>query len=54
MCLENLKKTGLKGSAKFLSVDFDPIETNNISDIHIYLMKRKQYKMFALIKKTFI
>ena len=34
------KKTGLKGVAKFFSVDFNPIDTNNILDIHKYLMKR--------------
>ena len=36
-------------------VDFNPIETNDILDIHKYLMKRTRYKiMFALIKKIFI
>ena len=33
------KKTGLKGSVKFLLVDFNPIDSNDILDIHIYLMK---------------
>ena len=34
-------KTGLKRSANFFSVDFftAPIDTNDISDIHRYLMK---------------
>ena len=34
------KKTGLKGIVKLFSVDFNPIDNNNISDIHKYLMKR--------------
>ena len=31
--------TGLKGSVRFSSVDFDPIDTNNTLEIHRYLMK---------------
>ena len=34
------KKTGLKGVAKFFSVDFNPIDTNDILDIYKYLMKK--------------
>ena len=34
------KKTGLKRVVKFLSVDFNPIDTNNSLDIRKYLMKR--------------
>ena len=34
------KKTGLKGVTNFFSVDFNPIDTNNIIDIHKYLMER--------------
>ena len=34
-----MKKTGLKKTVKFCSVDFDPIDTNNILDVHRYLMK---------------
>ena len=49
------KKTGLKGVAKFLSVNFNPISTNDILDIHRYLTKRTWYKIiFGLIKKIFI
>ena len=29
-----MKKTGLKGAVNFLSVGFNPIDTNNISYIH--------------------
>ena len=28
-----MKKTGLKGSVKFFSVDFNPIDTNDILDL---------------------
>ena len=35
------KKTGLKGSIKFFSIDFNPIYTNDILDVHKYLMKGK-------------
>ena len=38
--INNIKKTGLKGVAKLLSVDLYPIDTNDILDIHKYLMKR--------------
>ena len=48
-----MKKTGLKHVVNIFFVDFDPIDTNNILDIHKYLMKRKWYKMFGLIKKIF-
>ena len=34
------KKPELKGVVRFFSVDFNPIDTNNILDIHKYLMKR--------------
>ena len=34
------KETGLKGVVKLFSVDFNPIDTNNILDIHRHLMKR--------------
>ena len=38
----------------FYSVNFNPIDTNDILDIHNYLMKRRWHKMFRLIKKIFI
>ena len=34
-----MKKTGLKHVVNIFFVDFDPIDTNNILDIHKYLMK---------------
>ena len=50
-----MKKTRLKRILKFFSVDFNPIDTNNILDIHKYLMKGTRYKIiFGLIKKIFI
>ena len=50
LCLGNIakdftinhkKKTGFKGIEIFCSADFSPIDTNNILDIHRYLMKGK-------------
>ena len=42
--INNIKKTGLKGVVFFfvvvVVVDFNPIDTNDIVDIHKYLMKR--------------
>ena len=37
--INSMKKTGLKGAVKYFSVDFNPIDTNDILDIHKYLMK---------------
>ena len=45
--IHNMKKTGLKGIVNFFfSVDFNPIDTNNILDIHKYLMKKDDIKFF--------
>ena len=33
------KKTGLKGSVKVFSVDYNPIDTSDILGIHRFLMK---------------
>ena len=38
--LKKKKKTGLKGVVNFFSVDFNPIDTNDILGIHKYLMKK--------------
>ena len=38
--INQMKKTELKGVLIFLCVEFNPIDTNNILDIHKYLMKR--------------
>ena len=35
-----MKKTGLKRTVQIFFVDFNPIYTNNILDIHKYLIKR--------------
>ena len=37
--INNMKRTALKGSVQFFSVDFDPIDTDDILDIHRYLIK---------------
>ena len=53
--IDNMKKAGLKGVVKFSSVDFNPIDTNDIVDIHKYLIKGTWYKIIVdLIKKIFI
>ena len=54
--INNLKKrTGLKASATFFSVDINPIDTNDILDSHKYLMKKSVYKtIFELIEKIFM
>ena len=38
--INNMTKTGLKGVVKLFSVDFNPIDTKDILNIHRYLMKR--------------
>ena len=37
--LDNVKTSGLKGSVMVFSVDYNPIDTNYILDIHTYSMK---------------
>ena len=37
-----MTKTALKETVNFFSVDFIPIHTNDILDIHKYLMKIKE------------
>ena len=52
----NMKKeTGLNGVIKLFSVDFNTIDTDDILNIHKYLMKGTWWKInFELIKKIFI
>ena len=65
LCLDNISKdftinimkikTGLKGNVNFFFVNFNPIVTNDILDIHNYSMKKTEYEtMFGLINKIFI
>ena len=50
-----MKKIGLKGIVNFFSVDFNSVDTNDILDIHKYLMKKTWYEIiFGLIKKIVI
>ena len=44
-----MKKTGLKRSVKFLSFDFNLIDTNDVLDIYKYLMKRAWYEIIKII-----
>ena len=39
--INNLSKTRLKRIVRFFPVGFNPVDTDNISDIHRYLMKGK-------------
>ena len=39
--INNMKKARSKGIVNFFSVDFNPIDTDDILDIHRYLMKGK-------------
>ena len=49
------EKAGLKRIENFCFIEFNATATNNILDIHKYLMKRKLYKtVFGLIKEIFI
>ena len=43
-----MKKAGLKGSAKFLAVYFNPIDTNNILHIQKYLMEKHNIKQLLI------
>ena len=50
-----METTGLKGIVNLFFCWFNPIVTNDILDIHKYLMKITWYKiMFGLINKLFI
>ena len=40
----NMKKAGLNGYVYEFSNDYNIIDTNNIMDIHIYLMKKHDIK----------
>ena len=42
--INDLKKTGLREAVNFFSVDFNPIDTNDIWDIHKYLKKKHDIK----------
>ena len=54
LILSNMAKTGLKGVVKHFSIDFNPIDSNDILNIHKNLMKRTWHKiMFGLIKKNY-
>ena len=37
--INNMKKTGLRGAIELFLFDYNAIDTNNILDIHRYLMK---------------
>ena len=43
--INNMKKNRIKRNCKNFSVYFNTIDTNDILDIHKYLMKEKYYKI---------
>ena len=48
--INNVKKTGLKGSVILFSVDFNPTDTNDILDIRKYLNKHNVQQFLDLLK----
>ena len=40
LTIYNMKKKGWRGSVKVFSVEYNPIGTNDVLDIHIYFMKQ--------------
>ena len=51
--INNMRKT-LKERVIFFPVDFNPIDTNDILDIHKYLMKGTYKTMFGIVKKCLL
>ena len=54
--VDNMKKTRLNGYVYNFSVDYDAIAADDISNIYMYLMKKKKkkhIKMFGFITKVF-
>ena len=47
-----MEKTGLKGSIKVFPVDYNPIDINDIIDIHRHLMKKTYIKCLHLLKNV--
>ena len=41
--VDNMKKTGFNGYVYDFSVDYDPIDADNIKAIHNYLMKKNNF-----------
>ena len=52
--INNIKKNSIKRKCEIFSFNFNPIDTNDILDVHRYIMKRTYYKIFEIIKKMFI
>ena len=50
----DMKKTGLKVTVQCFSVNYNPINTSDILDIHRFLMKKTIYKSVWNYKKMFI
>ena len=53
--INNMKKTRSKGVVNDFSVDYNVIDTNDVSDIHKYLMKETWFEiMFEFIFKIYL
>ena len=53
--VDNIKKTGLNGYVYDFSVDYDAIATDDILDLHKYLMKKKWHIIcLDLLKRCFL
>ena len=51
--INNMKKTGLKGSVQVFSVDYNSIDTSDILDIHRYLTKHDIKQCLDLLKNVY-
>ena len=49
--IDNMNRTGLKEMSMFFYADYNTVDTNNILDIHIYLMKETWYKIMLFSDK---
>ena len=53
--INNMKKTRSKGVVNDFSVDYNVVDTNDVSDIHRYLMKETWFEiMFEFIFKIYL
>ena len=47
--MKKTKKNRIKRIVIFFPVDFNPIDTNDMLDVHKYLIKKAWYKIFHSI-----
>ena len=52
--IDNIRKTGLKGSVQVFHVDYNAVDAGDILDIHRYSVTETLYKiMFRFIKNVY-